>query len=109
MPRGVMVAREILDLFVKVRVLARQPLSHHKRLTLPNEVTNPRVRTGISISFPLSADVPRCLTIQNNCCFSENIRFRDGKSIACVAVRFAPRGLSVFVLLVYERRSCIKN
>jgi hypothetical protein len=24
-PRGVMVAREILDLFVKVRVLARQP------------------------------------------------------------------------------------
>ncbi|MDB6147871.1 MAG: hypothetical protein JWO45_1535 [Spartobacteria bacterium] len=25
LPRGVMVAREILDLFVKVRVLARQP------------------------------------------------------------------------------------
>ena len=27
-PRGVMVAREILDLFVKVRVLARQPILH---------------------------------------------------------------------------------
>src|SRR5688500_18633716 len=27
MPRGVTVAREILDLFVKVRILARQPIS----------------------------------------------------------------------------------
>ena len=31
-PRGVMVAREILDLFVKVRVLARQPAPYRSRL-----------------------------------------------------------------------------
>src|SRR4029453_19184688 len=60
MPRGVMVAREILDLFVKVRVLARQPLVPHERLTLSTEITNVKVRTGIRTSPSLSADVQRC-------------------------------------------------
>jgi hypothetical protein len=41
MPRGVMVAPEILDLFVKVRVLARQPRKTLRPLTWPMAISLP--------------------------------------------------------------------